>query len=71
MRNNDTFSACVDCKDRTVGCHGKCPKYLAAKAEYERESEIILKAKAEEDSVDDFKARAVMATIRRYKKRGQ
>lgn len=72
MRNNTTFSACIGCAERAVGCHGKCPKYKAAKAEYDQESERILKAKAEEDLVDDFKARSIDATNRRYnKKRGR
>lgn len=26
---------CKDCKDRTVGCHSTCKKYIKEKAEYE------------------------------------
>lgn len=26
---------CKDCKDRTIGCHSTCKKYIKEKAEYE------------------------------------
>ena len=28
---------CKDCKDRILGCHAKCKRYLAAKAKSEKE----------------------------------
>ncbi len=30
------ISVCTDCTDRCVGCHGKCEKYAAERAERDR-----------------------------------
>ncbi len=29
------ITCCKDCPDRYPGCHGKCEKYIAARAEYD------------------------------------
>lgn len=33
-------SVCKGCKDRVVGCHAECEKYISAKTEYEEEKDI-------------------------------
>ena len=30
------LSVCTDCPDRCVGCHGRCEKYIAERAERDR-----------------------------------
>lgn len=40
---------CKDCHDRTVGCHGKCEKYLAYRAELDA---INKKVKMEKSGAD-------------------
>lgn len=32
-------SPCKDCKDRELGCHAKCDKYIAFKMDSEKEKE--------------------------------
>ena len=36
---------CKDCADRTVGCHGKCEKYLAYRSELDAVRAQILNEK--------------------------
>lgn len=36
---------CKDCKERELGCHSKCEKYLAFKLERDKEQEQIRKIK--------------------------
>jgi hypothetical protein len=35
------IDCCYECKNRTLGCHGNCEKYILQKAEYEQEQEEI------------------------------
>lgn len=32
----DNLTACKDCKDRKVGCHGHCDKYKLIQAHFEK-----------------------------------
>lgn len=34
---NDPSVPCIDCKDRCIGCHGKCPKYKAWQEKHAKE----------------------------------
>lgn len=34
-----TFKSCYHCKERYLGCHDKCNKYLKEKAEHEKHKE--------------------------------
>ena len=42
---------CKDCKDRCVGCHQSCPKYLAAK---DHDAEVKQKIGVIEKAEDDY-----------------
>jgi hypothetical protein len=39
-----TNAPCKDCKDRYIGCHGKCERYAEFKEEGERIKEKVLKS---------------------------
>jgi hypothetical protein len=41
-----TFKSCYHCKERYLGCHDKCNKYLKEKANWEETKQIIAKNKA-------------------------
>lgn len=41
-------NSCKDCKDRTIGCHARCEKYL----QYAKEREQIIKARQAEQNKD-------------------
>lgn len=36
-----TKAPCVDCNDRQVGCHAKCPKYIDWRSEYLQRKKAI------------------------------
>lgn len=55
---------CKDCKERCIGCHGECPKYIAAKEEHDEQNDRIRESKDRESIVYDFKKKAIAATIR-------
>lgn len=38
-------SVCKDCEERHPACHDHCEKYLTAKLEFEKNKEIVRKAK--------------------------
>lgn len=40
------FESCYHCKERYLGCHSICPKYLKEKANWEATKQIIAKNKA-------------------------
>ena len=42
------FNACLGCKERFLGCHAKCEKYLAEVAENKEEKEQIRVVKERE-----------------------
>lgn len=35
------ITCCYECKNRTLGCHANCKKYILQKAEYDKEQEEI------------------------------
>ena len=39
------FKSCYQCKERYLGCHSVCPKYLKEKADWEMTKQIITKNK--------------------------
>ena len=45
MESERPYFTCFGCNDRFVGCHSKCEKYQAEKAEWQK----MMNAKAEED----------------------
>ena len=36
-----TKAPCVDCNERQVGCHAKCPKYIDWRSEYQQRKKAI------------------------------
>ena len=58
------FLCCKGCQDRTVGCHGKCQKYLADRAENEKRLETIFKARSEELDIKDYLFSAIEAVTK-------
>ena len=64
-----TFKSCYHCKERYLGCHSICPKYLKEKAKWEDE-----KSKARKDQTytiypSDFEMLACMHRPRKDKRR--
>lgn len=53
-------SPCKDCPDRETGCHGKCEKYAAFRAECD--------AQAEERKNDREYNEYLSSTLKRFKK---
>ena len=48
------FKACYHCKERYLGCHSICPKYIKEKADWEETKQIIAKNKAPTLTSYDF-----------------
>lgn len=44
--SNQSYHICYHCKDRTIGCHGKCAAYQEEKAERTKYASIEHKEKA-------------------------
>lgn len=65
MRVNNMQAPCKDCKDRIVGCHAKCEKYLQFKEENIEESKKIKSARA----VYSKLTRDKVEQVRRMKKK--
>lgn len=47
-----SINSCKDCKDRHVGCHSTCEKYINAKKEYDELQEKIKKSKYRENDLN-------------------
>ena len=50
------FSTCKDCKDRYSGCHSKCPDYINAKAEYDRQKAEIEEKRRADNIFSSYRA---------------
>jgi hypothetical protein len=48
------FESCHYCKERYLGCHSICPKYLEEKAKWEEAKQIIAKNKVQVLTSYDF-----------------
>ena len=44
-------SCCLNCGDRTIGCHGKCEKYISQKKVYDAAKEELAKRNPSRGSV--------------------
>lgn len=60
MANN----CCKDCKDRHIGCHGKCESYK----EFQRRNAEINKRKRFENGLHSYEMRKRLAIEKEYKK---
>lgn len=64
-------SPCKDCKDRAVGCHSFCERYITAKAAYIEGKERARQLKEADRICDTAKMDAVIKTKRMFRKRGE
>lgn len=62
---NKPKSTCFQCKDREVGCHSKCEKYIEFKKLSDEYNDNMRKSREEQSSYDRYK----IAIIRKTKKR--
>ena len=51
----DIDPCCHNCKERYVGCHGKCETYKAAKDKQEAKKAKYIAAKCETKDIDEYK----------------
>lgn len=56
------INSCKDCKDRHVGCHSTCEKYINAKKEYDELQEKIKKSKYRENDLNFVSSRKHIAS---------
>lgn len=62
------FESCYHCKERYLGCHSICPKYLKEKADWEMTKQIIAKNKVPVLTSYDFNS-IVYVGSKRHKRR--
>lgn len=60
------YNNCYGCKERKLGCHSTCEKYLADKAASEAIKENIRKNKQEFDDINGFLKDSAERGIKRY-----
>ena len=56
---------CLGCKHRKPACHGTCPAYQEAKADWDAKMAVIRDAKLKEWDIDRLKLDRVRKAIRR------
>ena len=57
-----SINSCKDCKDRHVGCHSTCEKYINAKKEYDELQEKIKKSKHRENDLNFVSSKKHMSS---------
>lgn len=57
-----SINSCKNCKDRHVGCHSTCEKYINAKKEYDELQEKIKKSKYRENDLNFVASRKHIAS---------
>ena len=62
---------CKDCKDRALGCHTTCTKYIDWKASHDVEMEALREYVMLESSVEESKARSVKRNYNRNIRRNK
>ena len=60
---------CQDCQDRTVGCHGKCEKYLAVRKERWEQNTASWKKRDDDARFEDYKIKIIHETKKRFERR--
>lgn len=61
--------SCFQCKERHVGCHGSCERYLAWKKEQEKINGTDEEAWKKRDIFYDYRSRAVERNARKAKRK--
>ena len=54
MSNNRLFQACDGCKDRHVGCHSSCKKYIEDRAELDARNAREKQIKSASRSINNW-----------------
>lgn len=62
------INTCKDCPDRYPGCHGKCARYGAAKAEHARKQAEDLKARENTEAICQVQFHSYNKTHKRKQK---
>lgn len=62
-----TQAPCKDCKDRQLGCHDKCNKYLGFKIENEKTKNMIRESKREHNLHIEYLAREKAKRLRAHR----
>lgn len=57
-----SINSCKDCKDRYIGCHSTCEKYINAKKEYDELQEKIKKSKYRENDLNFVSSKKHMSS---------
>lgn len=57
---------CMNCAERYMGCHGKCQRYLDAKAAYDAKKDAIRVQKERERDATELKAGAQEKAMKRH-----
>ena len=68
MGYRDFPNVCKDCKERYVGCHGNCERYLNAKAMHNTKMEEMYRLERQEDDYQEFHAKAIRRAVNRRRK---
>jgi len=58
-------SPCRKCMERYVGCHGKCERYIKAKAEHDE----VMKQRKKENNMNAYVSDCVRKNRKRRKKK--
>lgn len=61
------ITVCKDCKDRVLGCHSTCERYIKDKERYLKEKEMIEEAKRGEKEIDNYEHKRLSKCRKRYK----
>lgn len=64
--NNCCQSPCFNCKDRAVGCHGKCAKYTNFLKKNDERKAKYRRQKENEIDFIDFKKNSITRAIKGY-----
>ena len=64
-----TFKCCINCPNRTIGCHDVCPDYQAEKIVAKWEHEARMKDKSDNADVNAFKYERIAASTGRKSRR--
>lgn len=61
-------SPCMDCGDRTVGCHGTCEKYKAYNEQNKADYQKRITAYAGEYLAESYEVKSKLRTIKRRRR---
>lgn len=68
MKNDNT--PCMNCKDRTEECHGKCLKYIDYVQSHNKKKQILYENKRKQDMIESYFCNAIRHSIELRTKHG-